>query len=521
MVSAVSFRPCGAIRDLFFAREQEILLEGPAGCGKTRGVLEYVYWVCVTFPGVRILLVRKTRASLTESGCVTWEQRVLPDDACMRRGGSAEQRHAYEFPWGMNTVDGVTYRGRSRVVLGGMDKSSRIMSTEYDIIVALEARELSEEDWQALFTRCRNGHLPWNQIIADTNPDHEQHWLNRRAKRRLERTPELVRLLGEPREGEMQMRRLLSRHTDNPVLYDQVSGELTLDGAKYMAKLETLTGPQRGRLLRGEWVGAEGQVWEIFDRDKHMVYRDATGVDGTALKDGHRRDERGRLTFDWYFASFDWGHRAPGCLQVWGVVGKCERIYRIHEIYRRALQLDAWAEHVARFYKRYGLAAVVCDPSRPDLIEFLNRRLIEVGARDTPHLAIGGVQDKQVRIDTVRYGLAPGEGQGVELAESPPRLYLCWDALESPDQALAEEHKPNCTEDEIPGYVWAQWKDGKPVKEEPDRACPDHGCDATQYAAVWAFGKDLTPPREQVRTVPEDSIGAILEHDKVRFDDGA
>lgn len=516
----IPYRPRGASEEVFFCGDPEVLLEGPAGTGKTRGTLEWVHWLCVTYPGVRILLVRKTRASLTESICVTWETKVLPPNAaCLKKGGSAEQRHAYEFPFASNTVDGHRYMGRSKVVLGGMDKASRVLSTEYDVIIAFEAVELTEEDWETLLTRNRNWHLPWQQAVAETNPGPREHWLNKRANRPLAWSLDVEAVLGKPREDQKQMTRLISRHKDNPALWDEEAQRWTVLGAPYMAKLQSLTGPRRGRLLLGEWVSSEGQVWEIFDRAKHMVFRKALDLEGkVAAQDGHRRDAQGNLVFDWYFASFDWGHRAPGCLQIWGVVGKCERIYRIHEVYRRAFQLDAWAEQVARFHKRYTLASVVCDPSRPDLIEFLNRRLTEIEGRDVGYVAIPGVQEKAVRVDTVRYGLVPGEGLGA--GELAPRLYLCWDALELAEHELRDEHKPTCTEDEIPDYVWAKWAEGKPLKEETDRTCADHGCDAMSYAAVWAFGKDLTPPAPRIPLQP-DSLGAILGHDEVRFDQAA
>ena len=108
-IAEIPYEPRGAARDLFWCRESEVLLEGPAGTGKTRALLEYVYWCCRTFPGIRVLFIRKTRASLTESVLVTWEQKVLPDHACITGTASAENRRSYTFPWDANRVYGTTF----------------------------------------------------------------------------------------------------------------------------------------------------------------------------------------------------------------------------------------------------------------------------------------------------------------------------------------------------------------------------------------------------------------------------
>jgi phage terminase large subunit len=72
-----TYRPYGAARDLFLCRDPEVLIEGPAGTGKTRAVLEYVNYLCENNDNIRVLMFRKTRASMTESVLVTYEDEVL------------------------------------------------------------------------------------------------------------------------------------------------------------------------------------------------------------------------------------------------------------------------------------------------------------------------------------------------------------------------------------------------------------------------------------------------------------
>ena len=73
--------PRGAARQFFEMHDREIILDGPAGTGKSRGGLEKLHYICEKYSGARLCLVRKTRRSLTQSGMVTFEQRVLPTPA--------------------------------------------------------------------------------------------------------------------------------------------------------------------------------------------------------------------------------------------------------------------------------------------------------------------------------------------------------------------------------------------------------------------------------------------------------
>ena len=68
-----TYTPYGNMSRLFTCTEPEIILGGPAGTGKSRGNLEYLNYWAMTYPGCRLLMVRKTRRSLTESGMVTFE----------------------------------------------------------------------------------------------------------------------------------------------------------------------------------------------------------------------------------------------------------------------------------------------------------------------------------------------------------------------------------------------------------------------------------------------------------------
>ena len=172
------YKPLGGARELFETRAGEVLVCGPSGTGKSRAALEKINALCELHPGIRVLLCRKTRKSLTESVLVTYEKEVLPPGSPALSGPDRGNRTRYNYPNG------------SEIVLGGLDDISRIMSSQYDALFVNEATEITEDEWETLLTRLRNNRLrdtrtraAWHQAIADCNPSHPRHWLKVRADR--------------------------------------------------------------------------------------------------------------------------------------------------------------------------------------------------------------------------------------------------------------------------------------------------------------------------------------------------
>src|SRR5262245_27592550 len=135
------YKPRGAALSLFKDRSSELLLAGPAGTGKSRACLEKLYWAAATYPGMRALILRQVRASLSTTGLVTWEKLVLPPQCPWVGECSREHLLEYVFPNG------------SVVNCGGLDRPDKIMSSEYDLVYVQEATELKEEGWEAISTR--------------------------------------------------------------------------------------------------------------------------------------------------------------------------------------------------------------------------------------------------------------------------------------------------------------------------------------------------------------------------------
>lgn len=242
----IRYQPEGSLVSLFNVTDPEILVEGPAGTGKTYAICHLLHLLCLKYPGMRALIARKTLTALTGTALVTFQEKVLtPGDPVSFYGGSKAEAASFR------------YENGSRIVVGGMDNPSKILSSEYDLIFINEATELSEEDWETLTTRLRNGVLKFPRIIGDCNPSYDRHWLLQRC------------LKG-------QTRRIVSRHADNPTLTDD-----------YLASLQRLSGTRYQRLYAGEWVGMENAIYpqmtsnlltEIPERTQ-WTGQGSTGVD--------------------------------------------------------------------------------------------------------------------------------------------------------------------------------------------------------------------------------------------------
>jgi PBSX family phage terminase large subunit len=240
--SANPYHALGTARLLWTSTDSELLFSGPAGTGKSRGCLEYMHWCASTFPGFRGLILRKTRASITQTAMVTFEKHVLPEGWLGSIVIWRTQEQEYRYPNG------------SVIVVGGMDNPVKVMSAEYDVIYIQEAIELREEDWEYASTRLRNGKMRRQRIIADTNPANPTHWLKQRCDR-----------------GATRM--IYCRHEDNPRLYDGATRIWTREGRQYLTTLGKLTGVRYQRLRLGKWVSADGLVYNDYEPTVHLIDR--------------------------------------------------------------------------------------------------------------------------------------------------------------------------------------------------------------------------------------------------------
>lgn len=405
----------GANADLFEAQDDEVLLCGPAGTGKTLACFWRLHHDLLKFPGLRALYLRKTRASCTQSGLVTYEEQILPPGSKICAGAGRANRHTYTYPNG------------SVLVVGGLDKPTRLFSTEWGRIYVQEANELREEEWVSLGRGLRHPVGGNQQLIADCNPDHPRHWLKIRC-------------------DAGQTRLITGVHRDNPAYFDPITGEPTKRGLDYLQKLGRLTGVMAERLCYGRWAAAEGAVYEGWT-DEHLI-------DRFVIPDDWRR-----------ICSIDFGYTNPFTCQ-WWAVDPDGRLYLYREIYGVKRLTSDWVAMVKALSEGEKIDAFVADHDSGDRAIFQS----------------GGITTTKA-IKPVKTGI---EAVCKRLQRQPDgkfRLYILRDSLVSRDEELAAARQPCSVIEEIPAYCWPKGVDIKPVKELPAPG-PDHGCDAQRYAVA-------------------------------------
>lgn len=486
-INPKKYKPYGAAEELFRCLEPEVLIEGPAGTGKTLAVCQKAHMLCEMYPGVRVLFIRKTLKSLRESVLVTWEDEVLGQGHSAITG-KATRSHR----------DSYTFSNRSHVVLAGIDTPSRHMSTQFDFIAEFEASELTEEDHEYLLTRNRNWNMPFQQTVCDTNPRQPTHWLNQRPDRPV-RIPDDPRL-PKPKAGQKQMVRLRSVHEDNPFLFDHKKGVWTTQGVDYLTKLEGLHGARYQWFRKGEWRAAEGMVLPMWNQDIHVV-------DWSEVPE-----------LPWYMAGIDFGYASPGCLQVWGFTGRQEqpigeqRGYRVAEVYRKGWTLEEWAQVVMELRQDYPFRTGVADAADPGAIRFLNDYL--GAARGRKHAGIFRPVDKSkgtvAGLELLRSVLSdepPRQEPDGRWVSGGPRCFFVRDAFPyGLQKELLHEGKPACWEGEVESYTFPEQRDGKPTGEIPDKRCEGHAIDTTRYVWTHGWGKDMSPP-EKPPVYPKGTCG--------------
>ena len=490
----VRYVPRGPIRDLFTERGRawhvghrfsEVLIEGPAGTGKSFGVAQWMHQLCLEGPpNLRVLWARQTLQSHRESTQVTFEK-VCGDDeemlAYLTRGAKRENRRSYDYPGGQH------------IALGGLDHPERLYSTEWDVVWIEEAVEVARSDYLRFHRALRNNAMRWHLLLSTTNPKSQYHWLNRRFPEGHRRAPDTRgRLL-----------RLLSRHKDNPTCTPE-----------YLRGLEPLPEPLRSQLYLGAWVSASGLVFPQYDEGRHLVNWELRRTE----------DGRGWLLVDpslygadtqastrhvkWFGASMDFGYSNPGCFGVWAVLADGSSVL-VREVYRTGWQQEQWAEAIEEIHRETPISRIIGDCAEPRFIDFLNDSLSFSRGRGVGSVvrACDKSKGKIHGLNAVRRAL---DNDLIRFLHPEARMRQ-W-----PDPEL-DESAPTCSTQEAPSYTYpdperAGTPDARVKREQSevaDPTCVDHGMDMWEYWATAMYGdRNLNMERTIKPDPPQEGTAA-------------
>ena len=185
-----------------------------------------------------------------------------------------------------------------------------------------EASLANQEVFDEIKARCSG---PGARIIADTNPDHPEHWL-------------LKDYIKSTAAGIMNFHFCLDDNTFLDERYKKNIKESTPKGMFY----------DRG--INGAWVSGEGVVYPDFDQNVHVI---------TPL-------QAKQIIFDRVFCGVDWGWEHWGAIVVVGVKGSSYYIVEEHAAQHKYIK--DWITVAKDIIRRYGDVPFYCDPARPEHI---------------------------------------------------------------------------------------------------------------------------------------------------------
>ncbi len=185
-----------------------------------------------------------------------------------------------------------------------------------------EASLANQEVFDEIKARCSG---PGARIIADTNPDHPEHWL-------------LNDYIESDAGGIMSFHFQLDDNTFLDERYIRDIKETTPKGMFY----------DRG--IRGLWVSGAGVVYPDFDKSVHVI----------------SPEQAKGMIFDRYLAGVDWGWEHFGGVVVIGVKG--DAYYVIEEHAAQHKYIGEWICIAKDIIRRYGNIPFYCDPARTEHI---------------------------------------------------------------------------------------------------------------------------------------------------------
>lgn len=238
-VLKLSGKPQERQKLFFYAKEKYVAYGGARGGGKSWALRRKLILMCLHYPGLSALIIRRTYPELREN-------HIRP--LLSELSGFAvftETRKTFEFPNG------------SRIRMGYLDSENDVnqyQGQEFDVIALDEATQLTEYQFQTLKASLRGANDFPKRMYLTCNPGGVGHgWVKRLFIDR------------EYRDGERKedYAFIPARIYDNKILLSH--------DPEYLERLKSLPPALRDAWLMGKWDAFSGQFFSEFDTALHVV----------------------------------------------------------------------------------------------------------------------------------------------------------------------------------------------------------------------------------------------------------
>ena len=312
-----------AHKDAISSVEPEILLEGPARCGKTGSAIRKGLALHAKNYGMRSCVARMNATDLTRT--VKYDIREL-----FLRYGFEDPRSQIKQQGGLSQFHTLRVNG-GYMNFGGMNRPSSVLGSHYSFVHLNELSEFTEDAYMTIKTRCSGSAPEWRskdgrvlfQMLSDTNPTVEDFWAYKREAKGLIRT-------------------IKYDFIDNPFFYRK--GRWSRVGRDLVNEYDrSLTGIWRDIYFLGKRVAPEGMVFRIHPKNI-IKYSDLPPLSECTL-----------------YRACDWGQQHPSvCL--WIAEHKETRnVYVYREWRQTRSDILIMGQDVNRFSEGEEIEATVID----------------------------------------------------------------------------------------------------------------------------------------------------------------
>jgi phage terminase large subunit len=286
----LDYVPTAKQQEFHDATEDDILYGGAAGGGKTLAIVMEAIRACVRYPGIRVLILRRTYDELAES--------IYPEFQRVS-WAAALGAHLNKTEKELTFPNGSVIRLR---YMDNLDDASRRQGGAYQLLL-IDERTLMPPGIVDIIAleRLRSARgVPVLGIRSTSNPGGPSHGEVR--GRYVDATDHGDKVVTD--DHGLTRRFIPAKATDNP----------HLDEA-YHRRLDSIPDPARKAAMRdGDWGQFAGQMFSEYRRERHTL-------DPITLPASWKR-----------YNGVDWGYTAPWAV-LWGAEDEDHRVWIYREIY--------------------------------------------------------------------------------------------------------------------------------------------------------------------------------------------
>ncbi len=420
----IPFRSDKAV-DFWEFKGDEILIRGPARCGKSTLALEWVITKMFQNAGMQVLITRAFAVDLdaVRQNIIDLVKYKFSDPLSSIKVVGGTKFHTVRINGG-------------EIQLKGIDRPGGLQGAGYEVVLHSQAEQIKKENIDYINSRCTPARNIWMEdgesrslVIYDANPNRLDHYIEAELKKGLAH--------------------IAFDFTDHPAYFTEDGQETELYKGVY-GRLSRLEGVVRQRLLEGKPANPEGTIFQL--EDCHKLPKLPEG-----FKETHN-----------FYRGFDFGMKDPNVI-LW---------FAHHRTTGDLIQFREWRMtnvdtirmgDAANKYTDEKVLATVQDNDE-NLQSILRKEcgIVTVLAAKGPNSIASGITLAQHRLEQARKG-------------EPGGLYFYNDPVVR-DPQLVKDNEPLTTIDEAELYSWHENSD-KPIDRH------NHGWDIIRYICDYLENK--------------------------------